>query len=136
MSSRQNRKQQRSSPSRLSLILGMVVVAALLAGMFWYLSSTQTPTVGKADVEASDQKVFAGYGKSPSCISCHEDAYKLWQGSHHALAERAINPALDSSAFQNASQIRHGSQTSEVRVTNGQFQVITRGLGGQQRPFE
>jgi predicted CXXCH cytochrome family protein len=86
--------------------------------------------------EAPDSAIFASYGKTPSCISCHQDAYQLWQGSHHALAERPINVALDSTAFEPPFKIRHGSQTSQARLTNGQFQVVTRGFGGDSQVFQ
>ena len=88
MASRQSKKQQRSPRSRLPLILGIIAIGAAVVAAFLYLNRTHQPSVDKGDTGVSDQKVFAAYGKSPSCIPCHEDAYKLWQGSHHAWAER------------------------------------------------
>jgi predicted CXXCH cytochrome family protein len=36
---------------------------------------------------------------SSDCRSCHEDVYKAWSGSHHALAHRPVDPKIDSDAF-------------------------------------
>jgi predicted CXXCH cytochrome family protein len=45
------------------------------------------------------------------------------------LAERPINPALDSAAFE------YMMTTSGARVTNGEFRVFARDLDGQQHSF-
>jgi tetratricopeptide (TPR) repeat protein len=84
----------------------------------------------------SEATIFAAYGKSPSCKSCHEEAFKNWAGSHHALAERAVDPALDTPAFMPPHPISHGSQQSEARVVDGKFQLVTQGLSGTNQPFE
>jgi len=80
--------------------------------------------------------VFATYGKSPSCKSCHEEAFKNWEKSHHALAERPIQASLDSTAFEPAHQISHGTQQSEARVADGKFRLVTQGLGKTNQSFE
>ncbi|WP_414659932.1 tetratricopeptide repeat protein [Horticoccus sp. 23ND18S-11] len=36
---------------------------------------------------------------SADCRSCHEDVYKAWSGSHHALAHRPVDAAKDADAF-------------------------------------
>jgi tetratricopeptide (TPR) repeat protein len=79
--------------------------------------------------------VFATYGKSPSCKSCHEEEFHLWETSHHALAERSVNPSLDAAAFAAPHKIHHGSQDSETDLRNGKLQIITVGLDGNQKPF-
>src|SRR5436190_3331585 len=108
-----------------------------VAGLLLYSHLRSSPSSGRSGraQQVSDREVFAVYGKSPSCISCHEDAYKLWQGSHHALAERPINAALDTAAFQPVQKVRHGSQTTESRLSNVQFQVVTRGFHGDAQAF-
>lgn len=106
------------------LALGYVVVM---------VTSRGRPKPNHAPI--TDATVFAAYGKSPSCQSCHEEEFKNWQGSHHALAERAVDPALDQTAFDPARTISHGSQTSTARVTAGQLQLVTQGLSGTNQPF-
>ncbi|MBL9186994.1 MAG: tetratricopeptide repeat protein [Opitutaceae bacterium] len=37
--------------------------------------------------------------KSADCRACHEDIYKSWSASHHALANRPVEPQADADAF-------------------------------------
>src|SRR4051812_44377288 len=85
--------------------------------------------------EQSDTAVFAAYGRSETCQACHESEYQLWRTSHHALAERSVNPALDAPAFSAQAKIAHGSQMSEVSTNQGLFQIVTAGLDGSIKPF-
>jgi hypothetical protein len=82
-----------------------------------------------------DVEVFATYGTSPTCKSCHEEAYANWAKSHHALAERMVDAELDRGAFDPPRHIRHGTQSSEARATNGVFQLVTTGLSGTNEVF-
>jgi predicted CXXCH cytochrome family protein len=84
---------------------------------------------------ANETALFATYGKSPSCRSCHEEAFQLWEHSHHALAERPLNPSLDLPAFEPPKKVHHGSQDSEARFSDGKFLMVTRGPDGQRQPF-
>jgi len=84
----------------------------------------------------SDATIFATYGTSPTCKSCHEEAYQNWERSHHALAERAIDPALDQSAFDPPWRITHGTQNSEARIAGGTFQIVTQGPNQTNQPFQ
>lgn len=96
------------------------------------------PPATAAEVAAarlSEAEVFATYGKSPTCKSCHEEAFANWEKSHHALAERIVDAKLDAAAFEPARKLQHGTQSSEARATNGIFQIVTAGLDGQVRPF-
>lgn len=72
--------------------------------------------------------LFATYAGSSSCRECHSAAYELWSGSHHALAERPVDAQRDGSAFDPPRRFRHGTQKSEARSTNGQFEVLTLGF--------
>jgi predicted CXXCH cytochrome family protein len=83
----------------------------------------------------SDAELFASYGKSPSCKSCHEEAFALWQNSHHARAEQAVNLDLDSGAFDPARLIQHGTQTTKVRRAENKLQFIATGVDGQTKAF-
>lgn len=78
---------------------------------------------------------FAAYAGSESCRVCHRDEYNLWTQSHHALAERWLQPAIDRTAFDPPRNFIHGNETTTVRIQNGQFQVVTFGLGSNRQPF-
>src|SRR5439155_14584446 len=62
--------------------------------------------------QESDASVFAGYAKSASCKSCHPEQFHLWERSHHALAERAVNVTEVLPAFEPNAKIHHGSHIS------------------------
>ena len=78
-----------------------------------------------------DAKVFAQYGGSASCRECHEEAYDLWQNSHHARAERRVDPALDRTAFDPPRTFQHGSQSTELSWSNAIPLVTAVGLSGK-----
>jgi len=80
--------------------------------------------------------ISAAYGGSASCQSCHEEAFANWKNSHHALAERLVNPALDQSAFDPQRTIAHGTQSSRVQWSNGVPQFITAGLQRTNQTFD
>lgn len=74
------------------------------------------------------------YVGSASCQECHKEAYEGWKTSHHALAERAIDPAMEAKAFRGKGPIRHGSLTSTVREEAGAFEIVTLGADGAVKP--
>ncbi len=115
----------------------LVVVLPLVFAAIIVTSRTRSKSASASGTTAtSDASVFAAYGKSPSCKSCHEEAFKNWEKSHHALAERPIEPGLDTPAFEPVHRIKHGSQASEARVADGKFQLVTQGLSRTNQPFE
>src|SRR3990172_9141775 len=123
-------------------VLGTLLLLALLVGavlVFWPESGRRAVLWGAADapkpVSEPDAAFFAQFGKSPTCQSCHEEAYANWENSHHARAERNIQTNLDAIAFDPPWKITHGTQTSFARATNGQFQVVTLGPEGKVEPF-
>src|SRR5439155_11774902 len=70
-----------------------------------------------------------------SCRDCHQEPFDLWKTSHHALAERSLEPELDGAAFDPARAFKHGSQTSEARLDSGRFKIISTGAGGERQAF-
>lgn len=82
-----------------------------------------------------EAKVFARYAGSDSCRGCHAQAYAKWQGSHHGLAERKIDPQIDSVAFEPAKEIKSGTQVSEAKMQDGKFDLVTAGLKSPHETF-
>ncbi len=76
--------------------------------------------------------VYAQYGGSASCLGCHAEEYTLWQNSHHALAERPVQPSQDRAAFDPSQSFHHGSQTSVASWTNGT--AVVTALGRSHQP--
>jgi tetratricopeptide (TPR) repeat protein len=65
------------------------------------------------------------YAGSERCAACHEKAYSEWKTSHHARAERPIDPDEDRAAFDPPREIVHGSIRSTVRERDGRFEIVT-----------
>ncbi|MHB8520321.1 MAG: tetratricopeptide repeat protein [Limisphaerales bacterium] len=85
--------------------------------------------------QQSDAAVFAAYAGSARCQECHPAEADLWKKSHHALAERALVPELDRSAFEPPRAIKHGVETSEAKAAGDRLQIVTLGVGGQREAF-
>jgi tetratricopeptide (TPR) repeat protein len=139
MNKRQRLKPQRPGNRHLIavsivglLALGLAVVLLLRKNEKRTIPSSQPTTPVSTN---SDARIFAIYGTSPTCKSCHEEAYQNWERSHHALAERDMDPALDQRAFDPPWRISHGSQNSLARFADGEFQFVTQGLNGTNQPF-
>jgi tetratricopeptide (TPR) repeat protein len=66
---------------------------------------------------------FSQYAGSDSCRECHQEEYKLWEGSHHCLAERAVKAGSDRSAFSPGSSFGTAGQTTDLSWSNGQAWV-------------
>lgn len=97
---------------------------------FWLAAMACHP----AGAEPSASNDFSAYAGSESCRDCHRTEYDLWKQSHHALAERSLQPG-DGIAFTPSHIFKHGSDTTTVRVENGQYQIVTRGLDGRVQPY-
>jgi tetratricopeptide (TPR) repeat protein len=119
-----------------SAVLAGVLTWRFVRSSKWAYEDEPVPPKPVAYVKESDSAVFAQYAGSASCRDCHEQAYKLWALSHHGLAERPIDSTLDREAFDPPHKFQHGSQTSEARVNNGVFEVITQGQGGEKRAYQ
>src|SRR5690606_28434972 len=70
--------------------------------------STTQPASGPGVTEATTQPALA-YAGSASCMECHQEAFDEWKTSHHALAQRDLDPALDDPAFKPGHLIAHGT---------------------------
>ncbi len=78
-----------------------------------------------------EAQAFADYAGSASCKDCHEEAYDLWASSNHGHAERRPRPELDRSAFEPARTFKHGAQSTTVRRSDDQYQIVSVGLTKQ-----
>ena len=122
----------------------MVLAAAFPIGVALYVGTSKWRSKPKSDSSSpapvtpariSDAEVFATYGKSPSCKSCHAEQFAQWEKSHHGLAERNVDLTLDKGAFDPVRVIRHGTQTSVARMTNGALSLATMGIDGKTNAF-
>jgi tetratricopeptide (TPR) repeat protein len=101
---------------RYWIAIGIAVVVGVAAFGVWRMhkhrrESTPTP------IATNNGDVLATYAGSASCRDCHQAAYKNWQTSHHALAERAPQAALDDTAFEPPRSLPGGGSVRRIGRT-------------------
>lgn len=114
-------------------VSGVLVVA--MGVWLWWPGRSQdgqasAPSAAGAAVVEADAVVHAGYAGSASCKECHAKEHAAWEGSHHALAERVPTEALDREAFDPPRSFTHGSQSTEVRMGEGRWEMVVRDPAG------
>ncbi|HEY1080945.1 MAG TPA: hypothetical protein VGE29_01725, partial [Prosthecobacter sp.] len=125
---------------------GVAVAAAAITWSLWPAAKNYTPVpvVPSATTVASgahafvmqDEKAaFAQYAGSQSCKECHAVEYDKWRDSHHGLAERKPDDALDLAGFQPPQTFKHGSQTTEVRKTGSTYEIVSLGFDNKVQPW-
>jgi predicted CXXCH cytochrome family protein len=102
-------------------------VAAIATAALWMALRAERPTAAADD----DAATFARYAGSASCRDCHAEQFTAWQGSHHGLAERAVDPSLDRAAFEPERSVDDGAASTTVRWSDGHAEVATVGLSGK-----
>lgn len=124
------------------------VVGGMLALVLWLMLGNGIGGLGNAEKQrtertsplaarwkASDTVVYARYAGSESCRECHEEAYSLWQESNHYFAERPIKREMDHSAFNPPHSFQHGTETSEARIENNRYEILTMGFEGRREAY-
>lgn len=105
----------------LAVLVGLVGLVAVVVARRQFQSGPTAAGVHRKDspslspIIPPESQAFAAYAGSASCRECHASAFDRWKDSHHGLAERAVDPALDRGAFEPARAISHGTQTAEAR---------------------
>ena len=125
----------------LAVLAGLVALAVIVVARRQFQSASPTASNSRqvspttSPIIPPEAQTFASYAGSASCRECHASAFDRWKDSHHALAERPVDPALDRSAFEPTRVIAHGTQTAEARATARGLELVTVGLDGRQQPF-
>ncbi|HSG06499.1 MAG TPA: multiheme c-type cytochrome, partial [Nitrospiria bacterium] len=78
----------------------------------------------------------APYQSAEACQSCHPVQYADWLKSHHAAANRPVDPVLDAAPFAQETTLQHGSITSTMRRVDGRIEIVTKDLDGQYVPMQ
>ncbi len=69
------------------------------------------------------------------CISCHEEAYEKWKGSHHDHSMAVASDSTVRGDFNDA-VFEHNGITSRFYRKGGRYFVHTQGPGGEMGDFE
>jgi hypothetical protein len=104
---------------RSPIVLGVIGLIVFGVGGWFFSRRTSAPPLSGAEPRAPT---------SETCRECHPAEYAAWRSSHHALAERALNVAMDRTAFDPVHVFKAGSKTNEARFHDGQFQIVTLGF--------
>ncbi len=134
----------RLSPAAVVGVLVAVVALGALATWWFQLKPPGSPKIAAAvatnravlPVVPDQETTYAEYGGSASCRECHEEAFASWAQSNHGLAERRLDSELDRPAFDPPHTFHHGSQTTAVRLVDGQYEVEAVGLSRKPEVFQ
>ncbi len=105
----------------LAIILGGAV-GAIVHFAFPGRSPNSQPPIFPINPAAATQPT-AAYAGSKSCQQCHAAEYDKWRISHHGIAERELDPKLDEPAFVPERTFTHGTQSTTLRKSGGEYQV-------------
>ena len=125
-----------SSTGRVLVFLEIVIALGVAAFVLWHQSASQSSASRATNATLEGGKAFAGYVGPESCRPCHQTQYDLWYHSGHGFAQRPIQPGVDRTAFESARKFEHASQTSQVRIQDGQYQIVTLGFRSNVEPYQ
>lgn len=77
----------------------------------------------------------SGYVGRQTCVQCHQQEGKLWEGSHHDLAMDLATSKTVLGNFDNA-ELNHYGITSRMFLRDGKYMVNTEGPDGEMTDFE
>ncbi len=122
-----------------SLIFGAIAILATTGILLW--------TLGRPAFWKKEESLSAGaHGRirashnpgaltSESCKSCHADIFEEWRESHHAHANRMLDPGRDREAFDPAQRLKSGKVDSLFHMVRGQPEIFTRDSPGPPQAF-
>ncbi len=68
-------------------------------------------------------------------MACHEDVFADWEHSHHALANRPLDPALDKPAFSPPREVVGDGVAMTLTLNSGQPVLIATDLKGENTEY-
>jgi tetratricopeptide (TPR) repeat protein len=124
------------------LLITLIFIVVVLNWVLWQFASRPS-AAGRSSNSSSlspyqpepDKLVYGRYAGSKACQECHAPAFANWAPSHHALAERPLDPWRDQAAFAPARVVKHGTQSSEVRLAKGRFELEALSEEGKRLAF-
>lgn len=119
---------------RLSYILRIVVLLCCAAPLVWQAGcsskkSEDAPLVLKTDEElhelfpVSHRPADLAWASPQVCAECHTSAHSDWLKSHHAIANRLIDPEKDAEAFLMQTVTDEGGVTYDLKAEGDSFVI-------------
>jgi predicted CXXCH cytochrome family protein len=117
---------------RGALAAGLVLVACLVATLWWWMPGFQSGTRPASTEPGRPMATFVG---EPVCAQCHQDVAARWRGSHHDQAMQPATEATVAGNFDNA-RFTYAGVTSTFFRRDGAFVVRTDGADGTLGDFD
>ncbi|MGZ8237435.1 MAG: tetratricopeptide repeat protein [Methylobacter sp.] len=123
------------------VFLVCALIAAVIAVEVLFLSpiqeQVQTPVTAPVAVKPETATPIAhkDYVGANECKQCHQEEFKAWTGSHHALAMQEANAQTMLGDFENT-KFKHFSVESTFFKRDGKFMVRTDGPDGKPADYE
>ena len=113
-------------PRRFALWLVLLVITAVgLAALGWWWLRPAVPAP-LAPAQWVDEQ---------QCQTCHADAVKAWQGSHHQLAMQPATARTVLGDFS-AAPLQNDVESTQFRQAGDEFWINTQGADGQRADFK
>jgi len=130
-----------TNPSRQATRTGLVITYTIMATLFLTLlasSCKKSPDTGSASTgkhppfkESEYWSAARDENTSSYCRQCHEDVFEDWAQSHHALANRLLDPGHDDLPFSTEFPGTHPDGTLSFSKSEGQYQITIRDPEGE-----
>jgi tetratricopeptide (TPR) repeat protein len=138
-SRRKNIKEDIGKSKKNPIILSVIaiVVVVLLSLLLVKNHPKQENTENYATQKASSNEIVAPakFVGGKVCAECHQEQYKLWQGSDHDLAMQVASEKSVLGDFNNV-EFNYFGVTSKFFKRDGKFMVHTDGPDGKLRDYE
>jgi predicted CXXCH cytochrome family protein len=100
----------------------LLSLAVLLSACRPQASRTPDPTTKVIGPELRARSVVPS-PVAEQCAECHAREVEQWRGSHHAWANRLVDPALDRRAYEPPQSVTVGSVTTRAEIRDGRFEI-------------
>jgi predicted CXXCH cytochrome family protein len=129
--------EPKTGKRRIAVFLAIVLSVTAVAGLIYLLPPTPTPDSAPLTVKPPASKsetpsptAHREFVGAKTCMQCHQDEFKAWTGSHHALAMQEADAQTVLGDFNNA-KFKHDSVESSFFKRDGKFMVRTDGPDGK-----
>ncbi len=113
------------------ILIGILLAIAAISGA---MLMQEEPVIARISEQQPNLPAMSYVGRR-TCVDCHAEQDRLWQGSHHDLAMQEANEETVLGDFDNGELTVHGITTRFFRRNERHF-VNTDGPDGQLADFE
>ena len=118
---------------RFRLWFFVAIALLLAAGEIWWTSKPDTWPNDAGSHALRDELRNSSHfppADAMQCVQCHRAAFQDWLTSHHALANRLVDPHQDDSAFAPARRLKEGDFITSAFLDRGKPAIRANGPDG------